>query len=125
MNTVERVKSICKERKIPISKLELALGFSNGYISSLKKGTIPGDRLKLIAEYLDLSVDFLITGIENKYDYLYKDENNDFLIEITNMMSNNNFVEKIKKYMTLSEENRKSIDDMIDFMYEKEKKDEI
>lgn len=27
MNCVERVKQICKERKIPISKLEKTLGF--------------------------------------------------------------------------------------------------
>ena len=37
MTSVERVKNICKERKIPISKLEKELGFSNGYISQLKK----------------------------------------------------------------------------------------
>lgn len=41
MNTVERVKAICKERKIPVYKLEKDLGFSNGYISQLKKGSLP------------------------------------------------------------------------------------
>lgn len=35
MNAVERVKTICKERKIPISKLESDCGFSNGYIGQL------------------------------------------------------------------------------------------
>nr|DAM38583.1 MAG TPA: RNA binding domain protein [Caudoviricetes sp.] len=29
MNCVERVKQICKERKVPISRLEKDLGFSN------------------------------------------------------------------------------------------------
>lgn len=37
MNAVERVKAICKERKIRISKLESDLGFGNAYISGLKK----------------------------------------------------------------------------------------
>ena len=37
MNSVERVKDICKNRKIPISKLEKELGFSNGYIGQLKE----------------------------------------------------------------------------------------
>lgn len=46
MNTVERVKAICKERKIPVYKLEKDLGFSNGYISQLKKGSLPDDRLE-------------------------------------------------------------------------------
>ena len=32
MNSVERVKTICKERKILISKVERDLGYANGYI---------------------------------------------------------------------------------------------
>lgn len=41
MNSVERVKAICKEHKIPISKIERDLGYANGYISQLKKGAFP------------------------------------------------------------------------------------
>ena len=52
MNRVERVKEICKERKIPISKVERDLGYANGYIGQLKKGVFPADRLLDIAEYL-------------------------------------------------------------------------
>lgn len=70
MNTVERIKSICKERKIPISKLEKDLNFGNAYISGLKKGTVPDDRLRAISKYLDLSVEYLMTGEENKGYYL-------------------------------------------------------
>ena len=66
MNSVERVKAICKERKIPISKLERDLGYSNAYISQLRKGTFPDDRLKEIANYLNVSVDYLMTGEEKE-----------------------------------------------------------
>ena len=62
MNSVERVKELCKERKIPISKLEKDLGFSNGYIGQLRKGVFPSDRLILIADYLKVSADYLMTG---------------------------------------------------------------
>lgn len=62
MTSVERVKCICKERRIPISKLEKELGFSNGYIGQLKKGIFPADRLKKIADYLEVSIDYLMTG---------------------------------------------------------------
>lgn len=65
MNSVERVKAICKERKIPISKLEKDLGFSNGYIGQLRKGVFPADRLAAIAEYLELTAEYLMTGKEN------------------------------------------------------------
>ena len=66
MNSVERVKSICKERKIPISKLERDLGYSNGYIGQLRKGVFPTDRLVDIANYLNVSTTYLLTGEEAK-----------------------------------------------------------
>lgn len=60
MNSVERVKKLCKDRKIPISRLEKELGFANGYISQLRKGVFPSNRLVEIAEYFGVSVDYLL-----------------------------------------------------------------
>lgn len=62
MNSVERVKSLCKEKKIPISRLERDLGYSNGYIGQLRKGVFPTDRLVEIANYLNVSIDYLLSG---------------------------------------------------------------
>ena len=70
MNSVERVKKLCKENKIPISKLERDLGFSNGYIGQLRKGVFPDDRLAKIAEYFGVSVDYLMTGEEKENYYI-------------------------------------------------------
>ncbi len=64
MNSVELVKSICKDRKIPISKLERDLGYANGYIGQLRKGTFPANRLAEIAQYLSVPVDYLMHGSE-------------------------------------------------------------
>lgn len=60
MNSVERVKAVCKEKNIPISKLERDLGFSNGYIGQLKKGTFPAERLVLIAQYLNKPTSYFL-----------------------------------------------------------------
>ena len=60
MNSVDLVKSICRERHIPISRLERECGFSNGYIAGLKKGTFPAQRLQIIAEYLGVSMKYLM-----------------------------------------------------------------
>ena len=60
MSTVDKVKRICKGRKIPISRLERELGFSNGYINQLRKGTFPSDRLVLISNYLDIPISELL-----------------------------------------------------------------
>lgn len=71
MNTVERVKMICKERKIPLSRLERECSFANGYISQLKKGSIPADRLQIIADYLGMDIKELLgvqtSAQENEY----------------------------------------------------------
>ena len=72
MNSVERVKSLCKERKIPISKLEKDLGFSNGYIGQLRKGVFPADRLASIANYLNVSTEYLLNGTESEESALTK-----------------------------------------------------
>ena len=60
MDSVELVRKICKEKKIPISKLERDLGYSNGYIGQLRKGVFPTNRLVAIAQYLSVSVDYLL-----------------------------------------------------------------
>ncbi len=62
MNSVEKVKEICKKRKIAISRLEKDLGYSNGYIGQLRKGVFPSDRLAQIADYLGVSIDSLMSS---------------------------------------------------------------
>lgn len=62
MNSVELIKKICKDRKIPISKLERDLNYGNGYIGQLKKGTIPSDRAIEIANYLKIDLQYLLSG---------------------------------------------------------------
>lgn len=62
MTTVERIREVCKNKGIPISKLERDCGFSNGYINSLKKGTVPEHKLSKIAERLEVSKEYLLTG---------------------------------------------------------------
>ena len=79
MNTVERIKVICKERKIAISTLEKACGFSNGYIGQLKKGYVPDNRLLKIADYLNIPFDYLATGEENPKKK-QADEFNEFIM---------------------------------------------
>jgi len=60
MNAVEMVKEICKQRDIPISRLERECGFSNGYIGKLKRGYFPIDKAEKIASYLNLDMNTLI-----------------------------------------------------------------
>lgn len=68
MNSIERVLALCKERKVSVARLEKDLGFGNGYIRGLKKGVIQSERLSQIANYFNVSVNYLL-GIEEKTDF--------------------------------------------------------
>lgn len=105
MNTVERIKSILKERKIAVSKLERECGFANGYISQLRKGSIPDDRLKIIADYLEVSSYYLTTGEEISPELQLGESDANFLIE----------------YHKLSESNRKQVERMVKYFIEIQK----
>lgn len=65
-NSVEYVREICRQRKIAISVLEKDCGFANGYLNPKKMAKLPYDRAVVIANYLDLSVDLILTGEETK-----------------------------------------------------------
>lgn len=73
MNTVERIKQICKERGIAISRLEKECGFSNGYIRGLKEGKMPSDRLYTVSKFLDVPFEYLQTGIEAEGSITFAD----------------------------------------------------
>ena len=73
MTSVDRVKALCKEKKIPISKLERDCGFSNGYIRGLRNGNLPSARLQTIADYLGVSTSYLINGEDDENWYINDD----------------------------------------------------
>lgn len=60
MNTVEKIKLLCKDKGIAISRMERDLGFGNGYISQLRKGSLPADRLIKVSEYFKVPTDWLL-----------------------------------------------------------------
>lgn len=83
-NGVEYVREICKQRKIAISTLEKECGFANGYLNPKKMTKLPYDRAIIIAKYLDLSVDYLLTGEEKEgtETYYLNDETREIAQEI-------------------------------------------
>ncbi|ERK34754.1 XRE family transcriptional regulator [Enterococcus faecium CRL1879] len=65
MNTYEIIKDLAKRKKISIRQLEINLGYSNGYLAKWKNNTPKSDELSRIADYFDVSVDYLL-GREEK-----------------------------------------------------------
>lgn len=73
MDLKERIKILCKENNISMNKLEEILNFGKGYISKLTSSTPNTAKIKKIADYFGVSVDFLING-ENTDKYYINDE---------------------------------------------------
>ena len=67
LSFVDSIERLCNEKNISISKMLSDLGLAKGLVSNWKKrGTIPnGDILLKIAEYFDVSVDYLL-GLSTK-----------------------------------------------------------
>lgn len=60
MNPYEKIRELARERKISIRELETRLGYSNGYFSKWKKVSPNSDGLAKVADYFNVSVDYLL-----------------------------------------------------------------
>lgn len=58
----EKIEAICKERKLPISKLEEAAGLGNATVRGWAKSYPRVDKLKAVADVLGVSLDYLVSG---------------------------------------------------------------
>jgi len=66
MTTFERIRNLCKGRDISINDLENALGYSKNTLYRLKTQTPGADKLEAIADYFDVSTDYLLGRTEQK-----------------------------------------------------------
>ena len=64
MDMKERIQNLCKKNCISVNRLEKILGFGNGYICKLGQSTPNASKIKLIADYFNVSVDYIMTGEE-------------------------------------------------------------
>ena len=68
---IQRIKDICKVKGISISKLERDCGFANSYITNLRAGKMPADRLQKVADYLGTTTKYLLTGDDEEGELYY------------------------------------------------------
>lgn len=119
MTIGERIRE--KRESLGMTQEELAIKLGYAGRSSVNKvensEEVSMKKIKKYAEALNTSVAYLM-GWEEP-DIMYKVENAEFLIEVTKMSRDKGFVERMTKYMSLMDDDKKSVDDMIDFMYSK------
>ena len=76
MESIDVIRNLCKQKGISISALEKELGFGNGSLGKAKK--IPAERIRAIARYFNVSMEYLMTGEDQPY---YADKETDELYE--------------------------------------------
>lgn len=57
----ERIRDLCKKEGISVARLERDLGFANGSIAK-SNGKIESCRLKAIADYFSVDMEYILTG---------------------------------------------------------------
>lgn len=74
MTLKDRIQDSCKRAGISMNQLEETLGFGKGYISKLGKSTPNISKIQKIADYFNVSVDFLMNGEDNSSEKYYLNE---------------------------------------------------
>jgi len=68
MNNLDIIKDLCKEKGISISKLEKTLNIGNGAIAKSTSNYMRSDRLKAIADYFGVTMEYLMTGKDQEWE---------------------------------------------------------
>ena len=62
---VDRIKALCKAHKTNFFNLEKSLGFANGSIAKTKIEKVSAIRVKALADYFGVSMEYLMTGVRS------------------------------------------------------------
>ena len=63
----EKIKELCQKRGISINSLEETLGYSRNTIYSMKSKKPNAERLQEIADYFNVSTDYLLGRTDNPF----------------------------------------------------------
>ena len=80
MEIIDRIRELCRKNGISVTKLEAALGYGNGSISKASTTAMRSDRLKAIADYFGVTMEYLMTG-------KYRESGNNVIYEVYDSVS--------------------------------------
>ncbi|MBA4196546.1 MAG: hypothetical protein C0459_03230 [Chitinophaga sp.] len=91
MKAINRAMKLIRDKGLKPARVEQDLGLSNGYFATMEKrqGNIGGDIAPKIAEYLDISLNFLLTGEEG----IVEEQRSDYLVERRKLKQNKNTIQ--------------------------------
>ena len=114
MTLKERIKYLCEKNGVSMNKLESDCGFGRGYVSKLEKSTPNSQKLQKIADYFNISLDYLMTGETNQHT--------ETKICLNSRIENDSELRSaLGKYFELSDAKKKHVLELICFLSESPK----
>lgn len=113
MGLYENIKNAASKKGYSINKLEKELGFARSYILKFKTITPSADKIQKIADFLDVSTEYLMTGKEPSMSRFSAQA--DLLIKIRN---DKRLMNAIEKYYDLSEKKKTHVLELIELLNE-------
>lgn len=114
MTLKDRIKELCEKNGVTMNKLESDCGFGRGYVSKLEKSTPNSQKLQKIADYFNISLDYLMTGETNQHS----DKN---LCLRSRIENDTELCNALENYFKLSDAKKKHILELIHFLSENPK----
>lgn len=78
MNVIDRIKELANERKISLAEVERRTGLSSGSITKWGKSSPSTDKLNKIADFFNVSIDYLAGRTDRKDPWPASDPYEDF-----------------------------------------------
>lgn len=86
MGLYENVREAAKEKGYSINRLEKELGFARSYIGKFKTITPSIDKIQKIADFLDVTTDYLMSGDKTENNLTARD-NRDIAKDLDSIMA--------------------------------------
>lgn len=88
MSLARRIKGLCDEKKVTFAEVERRIGISNGQIRRWDNVSPKSETLQKVADYFDVSMDYLLgrTEVKRNYELTEKDEK-DIQKELQNIIN--------------------------------------
>lgn len=88
MDMKERIRHLCKINHVSMNRVEGDLGFGKGYLSKLGTSKPNAEKLKKIADYFNVSLDFIMTGKEENKEKNQRIDIKDELERMRDLLKN-------------------------------------
>ena len=111
LNIFYIIKNLCDKNKITIFELEKQIGVSRGILYTWKKSSPSVEKVKRVAEYFNISMDYLVNHQieENNIVEINDEKDKEIIMKLLSLKNSHNKIkiEGLMDYFSMKEQERK------------------